>query len=431
MRKLFSLVLTVLCGALFIGSQEDPFVEKPYLQLGDRSKEAASEGLTLLWHAAPGEAKWQVQIGAGAGKWRDAEVPTSREVALPGMPPHWVFQAELTGLKPGSEFQYRVLRDNRVVFESTATARKSVNQSFSFVAFGDCAAGTPEQRAVAYQAYLQHPDFLFITGDIVYSRGRIAEYRQKFFPVYNSDAASPEAGAPLLRSVLFLAAPGNHDISNRNLTANPDGLAYFYYWMQPLNGPAVTETVQGDSATLNAFRTAAGSNFPRMTNFSFDYGNSHWVVLDSNPYVDVRSSELTQWVEQDLEASKKARWKFVAFHHPGFSSSKTHFQEQQMRLMATIFERHKVDVVFAGHVHNYQRTYPLTFKLRVDHGTAVDGEWKLDKKFDGVKHTRPEGVLYLVSGAGGAGLYNPEQQSDPASWQEFTYKYIADTHSLT
>lgn len=45
--------------------------------------------------------------------------------------------------------------------------------------------------------------------------------------------------------------------------------------------------------------------------------------------------------------------------------------------------------------------------------------------------SKPDGIMYLVSGAGGAKLYNPEQQSDPASQQEFTYKYIADTHSLT
>jgi hypothetical protein len=40
-------------------------------------------------------------------------------------------------------------------------------------------------------------------------------------------------------------------------------------------------------------------------------------------------------------------------------------------------------------------------------------------------------VIYLVTGGGGARLYNPEQQSDPKSWQEFTVKYVADTHSLT
>ena len=69
MRRLFSLAAVVLCGALFIHSQDDPFLEKPYLQLGDRPKEAASEGLSLLWHAAPDESIWQVQIATSPDKW--------------------------------------------------------------------------------------------------------------------------------------------------------------------------------------------------------------------------------------------------------------------------------------------------------------------------------------------------------------------------
>jgi hypothetical protein len=36
-----------------------------------------------------------------------------------------------------------------------------------------------------------------------------------------------------------------------------------------------------------------------------------------------------------------------------------------------------------------------------------------------------------VSGAGGAELYNPEQQTDPASWQAFTDKFISQVHSLS
>jgi hypothetical protein len=40
-------------------------------------------------------------------------------------------------------------------------------------------------------------------------------------------------------------------------------------------------------------------------------------------------------------------------------------------------------------------------------------------------------VIYVVTGAGGQHLYNPEQQDDPASWQEFTDKHISKVHSLT
>jgi acid phosphatase type 7 len=103
-----------------------------------------------------------------------------------------------------------------------------------------------------------------------------------------------------------------------------------------------------------------------------------------------------------------------------------------MRRMAEVFEAGGVDVVFNGHVHNYQRSYPLRFVPAKDgEGERVAGQWTLDKSFDGRANTRPRGVIYLVTGAGGAGLYNPEQTDDPASWQEFTYKFLAKVHSLT
>ena len=85
--------------------------------------------------------------------------------------------------------------------------------------------------------------------------------------------------------------------------------------------------------------------------------------------------------------------------------------------------------------------YPLRFvarRTRPDgkHGTPAKtgtstASWTLDKSFDGQTDTRPDGVIYLVTGAGGADLYNPEQQDDPASWQEFTHKFVSKVHSLT
>ena len=43
----------------------------------------------------------------------------------------------------------------------------------------------------------------------------------------------------------------------------------------------------------------------------------------------------------------------------------------------------------------------------------------------------PEGVIYLVTGAGGAGLYNPEQQDKPETWQGFTDRFVSRIHSIT
>ena len=65
------------------------------------------------------------------------------------------------------------------MFSAEARAPKLADQPQRFVVFGDCGAGTAEEKAIAYRAYLSRPDFLMITGDIVYGDGRIAEYRDK------------------------------------------------------------------------------------------------------------------------------------------------------------------------------------------------------------------------------------------------------------
>src|SRR4051812_16013941 len=64
-------------------------------------------------------------------------------------------------------------------------------------------------------------------------------------------------------------------------------------------------------------------------------------------------------------------------------------------------------------------------------GRLVNGPWTLDKTFDGKVDTTPEGVIYVVSGAGGQKLYNPEQQGQPDNWQGFTAKFISKVHTLT
>jgi acid phosphatase type 7 len=213
-------------GSLRRGEQakdsDGAFVVKPYLQLGDAPRAGVSGNLVLLWHAADVEANWEVEYQlrpdrAPEGSWRQAHAPTMRRVAVPTIAPHRVYRAALNDLAAGATFAYRVRRSGEQVFSAEARAPKGAGQPHRFVVFGDCGAGTPEQKAIAYQTYLARPDFVMITGDIVYTRGQISEYHAKFWPIYNSDQASPLLGAPLLRSTLFVAAPGNHDIATRDL----------------------------------------------------------------------------------------------------------------------------------------------------------------------------------------------------------------------
>lgn len=446
-------LLTAVCAvpvsAELARAAEPAFLVKPYLQLGHAQ---AAGKLVLAWHSPDAESNWTVEYRPGYGRrWESAKAPTVNRVVVGGIEPHRVYHVALLGLEPGATFAYRVSKGSEVVFESEARAPKAADQAHRFVVFGDCGADTSEERAIAYRTFLSKPDFVMITGDIVYGKGLVSEYRTKYWPVYNAEQASYSEGAPLLRSTLFLAAPGNHDIASRNLGVNPDGLAYFYYWLQPLNGPTGNEggplvaPVAGPQEAKKAFTDAAGKAFPRMANFSFDYANAHWTVLDANATVDWTDRALREWVENDLAAAKAATWRFVSFHQPGFNSSRTHFDEQYVRVLSPVFEAGKVDIVFNGHVHNYQRSYPLKFVPAVENGAKpfaarggtltksrrVDGKLTLDKTFNGQTDTSPEGVIYLVTGAGGQHLYNPEQQDDPASWQEFTFKHVSKVHSLT
>ena len=92
-----------------------------------------------------------------------------------------------------------------------------------------------------------------------------------------------------------------------------------------------------------------------------------------------------------------------------------------------MFEKYKVNIVWSGHVHNYQRSFPMKY----DASTPDRPVFLFDRKFDGAKNTKTSSPIYIVTGAGGAGLYNAEQQANPADWQPFTAKYVADRHSFT
>lgn len=443
MKRIFAIFLFLLP---LLGNAQAPFMVKPYIQIGYNGNVNSFE---LLWHTADTINNWKV-IYSYNGK--DSTTLTNfliKKVNVKGVQPFFIYHATLTNLSPGIIVKYKVINGTSTVFESEAYTPKSKEQPYSFVSIGDIGAEKMDQKKLALLAYKLNPDFIAIPGDIVYDDGLISEYAKKFWPIYNSDSANND-GAPLMRKIPFIAAVGNHDVDNTDLDKHPDALAYYYFWAQPLNGPLVGDfasaypSFKSNEVNKNAFLAAAGNAYPKMNHYSYDYGNAHWLVIDADNYVDWTNKELLNWVKEDLANASKSTWRFVMFHHPGFNSSREHFEQQQMRLLSPLFEEGKVDVVFTGHVHNYQRSFPLNFipdrkgtqlvggkdnkSLR---GRVVNGKWTLDKTFDGAKNTKPKGVIYIVTGAGGADLYNPEQTNDMDSWQKFTHKFYALSHSLS
>ncbi len=413
-RRLLLLLLLLPC--LLADAQRGPFVIAPYLQLGDSR---SGQSLEVWWGARPGspfEVRYQV-----AGQSRTA---TPEAQALKG---YHLYHARLEGLS--GEVDYQVVQDGKSLFSARARAPRPPGSTARFVVVGDTACGTSWEKEVAYHMHRQKPDCGVILGDIVYESGRQSEYLQHFFPIYNAPSADPARGAPLLRSTLFLAVPGNHDLRTpRQDRPYTDGYAYFLFWSLPLNGPETGWPVFQPASGRSAFQELAGKRYPRMASYSVSYGDVHWTMLDSSPKVDWTRPELRKWLAQDLAAASGASWRIVALHHSPFSSGHHHFDEQHTRVLADVFEKGGVDVVMSGHMHNYQRTRPLRFSgaSRQGDGT-VSGNFNLDRAFDGQKVTRPQGVLYVISGGGGAYLHDTGR----VHLEPYTARMESNQHSFT
>jgi predicted phosphodiesterase len=409
------------------------FLQRPYLQLGNQRG-----GLSLLWHARDADEDWQVEYKSGASIWTKAPVARLRRIVVRGFQPHRVYEASLAQLARGERFDYRVKLGGREVFTSTGMAPRGPSQPHTFAVVGDTGNNSSGQRRLAVEMGKASPEYLVHVGDIVYMSGLISQYYKNHFPVYNCEPGTTAPCASMLRSTTTMAIPGNHDIPDTvRFGWQPGSLAYFYYWSQPLNGPIADQgslnlpRLGGSDTAINAFYDRA-KNYPQMGMYSFEWGDAHWLMLDSNSYVDWGDPRLIDWVKRDLASAQGARWRFVALHHPPFSSGRTHASDQWMRQLAPVFEAGAVDVVFSGHVHNYQRTRPLKFKPQAEGRVKkVPGEFAIDKDFDGVTKTKPNGIVYIVTGAGGMSLKEGGKDNNPSKWEPYTAKFHGSTHSFT
>ncbi len=442
---LLKVTFIALLWSYHVSAQQ--IIVPPYIQPGN-APYLFKEQKVIIWQTDSVPGKYIVEFALGAIGEKVSVAKTSLVKLNLNNKTTLLYRATLTGLKFDSHYSYRVSLNEKPIAENSFETRTKKNQT-RFAVFGDCGVGSVQQAEIAYQVFQQKPQFVLVTGDNVYRSGLESEYRKNFFPQYTAAEANPQTGAPIMKSIPIYMLVGNHDIYGADLDKFPDGLAYFYYNDLPLNGPTATTTIKatGNEAKVKTFKANSSPRFPRMSNFSFDYGNVHIACIDANPYANPLDPALVQWLSEDIKRSK-ADWKIVAYHHPGFNSSKAHYDYQQMRLLSPILEQLGVDMVLTGHVHNYQRSMPLKFDPKKDStGTRyvvseqgrVDGKFTLDEKYDGKTITKPNGIIYIVTGAGGAPLYDPALSGKPDLWKHdpqenwvpFTAKIVSDIHSFT
>ena len=184
-----------------------------------------------------------------------------------------------------------------------------------FAAVGDVGDGSAAEArvagAIARTHAAEHLDLLLLLGDLIYPDGDPGEYQKKFADPYEPVLS---AGIPMLATL------GNHDI---------------------LTDP-------------EAVQRAFGMPSPY---FTVVRGPVEFFVIDTSRASVDRAQ--TAWFERALKASVSP-WKVAVTHVPLYSSGALHGSNRRLQAdLQGLFERYRVQLVLAGHDHNYERTVEM------------------------------------------------------------------------
>ncbi len=256
---------------------------------------------------------------------------------------------------------------------------------------GDSGTANSAARRVR-DAYLNHSqglptDLILMLGDNAYSIGTDAQYQVAVFDIYNS----------LLPSCPLWPALGNHDASSTLTAFGAESGPYYDIFDLPAAGgfgglPSGTEGY-----------------------YAFDWGNVHFVCLNSSQWDLPYLQNMAAWLQADLAATTQ-EWVVTFWHHPPYSKgSHDSDTEGAMVLMRQYFlpilESGGVDLVLTGHSHSFERSFLLDGHYGVS-STLVpatmakdsgNGRISEDGAYlkPGAGLTPREGAVHVVAGSSG------------------------------
>ncbi|MDR2457660.1 MAG: metallophosphoesterase [Clostridiales Family XIII bacterium] len=183
--------------------------------------------------------------------------------------------------------------------------------------------------------------------------------------------------------LLNLSLEKNKDIdfaiSGGDMVNEPDNeedWATFFKYANPFLSKVNLAPVPGNHETYKYPKTYTKKfDLPRtnLTDYkeelySFDYGDAHFLMLNSNLFLPEREEALgkkkyaammkkvSSFIKNDLK--KNAKWKIVTLHHPPFPVSEdgNEVYKEIRESWVPLFEKYKVNLILTGHQHVYMRT---------------------------------------------------------------------------
>lgn len=306
---------------------------------------------------------------------------------------------KLENLEPNTKYFYSIYNvPNQNQFFKTApdsTSKKPI-RIWAGGDFGDISNSVyfnnQTQVRDSYQNYSKNfdTDLWLWLGDVGYGGNRDVQLQSSIFDFYQEK---------ILSHIPFHATIGNHEFDeNQAAQKTRANLHLFSITSPPTQGEA-----GGVASQTKAY-------------YSFNYGNTHFINLDSYGMDDEKyrlfdiQGPQYQWLIKDFEANKSL-WTVVFFHHPPYTkrAHDSDTEEELRRIreeLVPVFDKYKVDLVLNGHSHIYERSY-----LIQDHkGTSqyFDPSYQIVNKNSGkyVKNEPPiinktNGTTYVVAGTFG------------------------------
>ncbi len=240
------------------------------------------------------------------------------------------------GLESGTKYTFKV-GNGTVWSEEGSFKTDDKNSSLSFIAIADVQASSAENfavgSAVLSKALEQNPDADFVAnlGDFT------NDSTNEEWNLYD------EAFKKINKSITLAPVAGNHD-----------GLGV-WHWFDNMFNLDTGESVQ----TLNG------------VNYSFDYGNAHFSVLNTNDLLSVSNAQLT-WLRNDLLSTDRD-WKIVFMHKSPYTLGKDGKWPDALYLqqsLTAVLDEGNADMVFSGHDHMYLRTKQLKANSLSEGGTT-------------------------------------------------------------
>jgi hypothetical protein len=135
--------------------------------------------------------------------------------------------------------------------------------------------------------------------------------------------------------------------------------------------------------------------------YAFNFQNVHFVVMSTEVPFEI-GSEQYNFVKNDLasaSANSSIDWIVVIFHHVIYTSPSIILPNEIFRdIYHPLFDEYDVDIVLQGHVHNYQRSYPLKYN-------PLNSSNPIITNTDKYAYDDPTDPIFAIVGTGGESLY--------------------------